>query len=135
MKPLHSISRISLLGLALGLALLPISILAAGNDPIVGKWSGEVAEQNGGDKYSVTVQFDSPSHGTTDYASVQCSGELTGSRGADGTYSYTEKIKNGDCTDGGHLEVKLVNQNTISFLWSSQPGNKDDAVSGTLTRQ
>jgi hypothetical protein len=136
MNHLCSASRVLVSGLALGLALLPISVLAAGDDPIVGRWSGQVTEQGGGakDQYPLTVQFDSPSHGTTDYSTFKCSGELTGSR-TDSTYSYTEKIKNGDCKDGGHLEVKLVNHDTISILWSSQPGSKDDTVSGTLTRE
>ena len=137
MNLLRSASRVSVFGLALGLALLPFSVLAAGDDPIVGRWSGQVTEQNGGDnsKYPVTIQFDSPNHGTTDYSTLKCGGELTGSRTAGGTYSYAEKIKSGDCTDGGHLEVKLVNHDTISILWSTQPGSKDDTVSGTLTRQ
>ena len=137
MNLLRSASRASVFGLALGLALLPISLLAAGDDPIVGRWSGQVTEQGGSDndKYLLTIQFDSASHGSTDYSSVPCNGELTGGRNADNTYSYTEKIKSGDCTDGGHLDVKLVNQNTISILWSSEPGGKGETVSGTLTRQ
>ena len=117
--------------------MLPLSLRAAGDDPIVGRWSGEVTEQSGGEtsKYTITVQFDSASHGSTDYSSFQCTGDLTGSRTADNTYSYTEKIKNGDCDDGGHLQLKLVNHDTMSFLWSSQHGGKDGTVSGTLTRQ
>jgi hypothetical protein len=134
MHLLRSASRVSVLGLALGLALLPMSLLAAGDDPIVGRWSGEATEQTGGEtsKYTYTIQLDSPSHGTTNYPSYQCTGELSGSRTADNTYSYTEKIKSGDCTDGGHLELKLVNHNTISMVWSSR---EDDTASGTLTRQ
>ena len=137
MNLLRSASRVSIFGFALGLALLPISLLAAGDDPIVGKWSGQVNEQGGtdADKYPMTIQFDSPSHGTTNYSSVQCSGELTGGPAADKTYSYTEKIKSGDCSDGGHLEVKLVSPTTISILWSSEAGGKGETVSGTLTKQ
>ncbi|MBV8214460.1 MAG: hypothetical protein JOZ08_14695 [Verrucomicrobia bacterium] len=137
MKHLRFASSASIFGLVLGLALLPVSLLAAGDDPIVGRWSGQVTEQNASEsaKYPMTIQFDSPSHGSTDYSPLECSGELNGGRSAGGTYSYTEKIKNGDCIDGGHLEVKLINQNTISILWSIQPGDKSDTVSGTLTRQ
>ena len=134
MSLLRSASRVSVLGLALGFALLPMSLLAAGDDPIVGRWSGEITEQDPGgtSKYTYTIQFDSPSHGTTNYPSNQCTGELSGSRTADNTYSYTETIKSGDCADGGHVEVKLVNHNTISMVWSIR---KDDTASGTLTRQ
>ena len=137
MNLLRFASRLSVFGLALGLALLPISLLAAGNDPIVGRWSGQVTEETEGanDKYPLTIQFDSPSHGSTDYSSLQCGGELTGGPTASSAYSYTEKIKSGDCADGGHFEVKLVNHDTISILWSSQAGDKSTTVSGTLTRQ
>ena len=137
MNLLRSVSRVSVFGLALGLAFIPVSLLAAGDDPIVGRWSGQVTEQRGGatDQYPLTIQFDSPSHGSTDYSTFQCGGELTGGRTANSAYSYAEKITKGDCTDGGHLEVKLVSHDTISILWSSQPGDKSDTVSGTLTRQ
>lgn len=113
-----------------------MSLAAAGDDPIVGRWSGEITEQDPGgtSKYTYTIQFDSPSHGTTNYPSYHCTGELSGSRAADNTYSYTEKINDGDC-DGGHLELKLVNHNTISMVWSPVTGTKDDTASGTLTRQ
>jgi hypothetical protein len=136
MNLLRSVSRVSVLGLALGLALLPVSLLAAGDDPIVGRWSGQVTEQNEGAtaKYPLTIQFDSPSHGSTDYSTYKCTGELTGGPSANGAYSYTEKIKNGDCTDGGHFELKLENHDTISILWS-QPADKSNTVSGTLTRK
>jgi hypothetical protein len=135
MNLLRSASRVSVFALVLGLASLPVSLLAAGDDPIVGRWSGQVTEQGDNSKYPYTIQFDSPSHGTTDYSKFKCSGELTGERSADGVYSFTEKIKNGDCADGGHLEVKLVNHDTISVLWSGQPADKSDTFSGTLTRQ
>jgi len=134
MNLLCSASRVLVSGLALGFALLPISLLAAGDDPIVGRWSGQVTEQSGDEntKYPVTIQFDSPSHGSSEYSTYKCNGELTGGPAANSAYSYTEKIKNGSCTDGGHYEVKLVNHDTISILWSHPAEN---TVSGTLTRQ
>lgn len=133
----RSALRVSVFALALGLALLPISLRAAGDDPIVGKWSGQVTEKSGTDstQYPLSIQFDSPTHGTTDYPSNQCSGDLTGGPSGDKAYAYTEKMKTGDCADGGHLEVKVVNQTTISILWSSEPGDKGYTVSGTLTRE
>ena len=136
MNLLRSASRVSVFGLALGLALLPISLLAAGDDPIVGRWSGQVTEQDGGDTgtYPLTIQFDSPSHGSTNYPALQCAGELTGSRTGDNTYAYTEKIKNGDCGDGGHFEVKLVSHDSISIVYSDEAGGKA-SITGTLTRQ
>jgi hypothetical protein len=137
MSLLRLASRLSVLGLALGFALLPMSLVAAGDDPVVGRWSGQVDEKSGTDtsKYPMTIQFDSASHGSTDYSSLQCGGELSGGSTGNNTYSYTEKITTGSCADGGHVEVKVVNHDTISFLWSSLPGGKGDTVSGTLTRQ
>lgn len=106
-------------------------------DPIVGEWTGTV-HQSGSGSYGVVMTLSSASGGSTEYASLNCGGSLSGG-GSGGVYNFTETITNGRATEksGGCIDgnIKAVLQgNWMFWEWTGSYRGKSYYVSGKLAR-
>lgn len=123
---------------AFAIAVLGFANAAHAEDPIVGTWTGKLAQPDN-DPFETRVTFVSPKGGISRYPDFPCGGVLSGGRKGD-AYEYEETISWGgvDEVDPGCLSGTVrvtVDGDKMNFNWSGTSNGQEYKASGELKRE
>ena len=127
-----------LLLIALFSTIASASTFAQSPAPLVGTWTGKVAQNKGSTGYSVIMTV-SANSAETDYPELKCGGKLTRVGAANGYVFFTETITRGGKNSGGNCIDGTITvaptSDKLVWGWVGAFNNETFVAWGTLGRK